>query len=132
MIARSKTRDSSCSVRLATTVLKYSAANEAEAFAIFQEELDRYVDPLDRDIVHFQMGTRYRKLHKWDQSIEALHQLCLSSTRPDGTLLSQANEAMAQTYLEQYCTDTTLTIDQRTEILCHANTYSLQVDGVST
>ena len=39
---------------------------------------------------------------------------------------------MAQTYLEQYCADTTLTIDQRTELLCHAETYSLQVDEVST
>jgi len=69
------------------------------------------------------METDYRKLNKWRQSIEAL-QLCrLSSTRPDDTMLSQANEGMAQTYLEQYCTDTTLTIDQRTETLGHAKMY---------
>jgi len=78
------------------------------------------------------MGIWYRQLNKWDQSIEALHQLCLSSTRPDGTILPQANEVMAQTYLEQYCTDTTLDIDQRAEILCHAKKSSFQVHIVST
>jgi len=84
-------------------------------------------------MIRIDMGTGYRKIKKWDQSIEALHQLCLSSsTCPDGTMLSQATGAMAQTYLEQYCTDTTLTIDQRTETLCQAKIYSLQVDGVST
>jgi len=117
------------SLGLARTLLRRSAENEDEAFAIFQEELDRCVDPLDREEILFQMGKEYRKIKKWDQSIEALQQLCLSSTRPDGTI---ANEAMAQTYLEQYCTDTTLTIDQRTQTLCHANMYSLKVDGVST
>ena len=30
---------------------------------------------------------------------------------------------MALTYLEQYCTDNALDIDQRTETLCHANMY---------
>ena len=39
---------------------------------------------------------------------------------------------MAQTYLEQYCTDTTLDIAQRTEILRHATEHSNQVDEVST
>ena len=29
-----------------------------------------------------------------------------------------------KTYLEQYCTDTTLTIDQRTQILSHATDHS--------
>jgi len=91
-------------VRLATLLLENGADNEVEAFAIFQEEHDRCVDPLDREIVLFQMGTEYRTLHKWDQSIQALNQLCLSATRLDGTMLSQANQAMAQTYLEQYCT----------------------------
>ena len=47
-------------------------------------------------------------------------------------MLPRANIVMAQTCLEQYYTDTTLDIDQRTEILCHANTYSNQVDEVST
>ena len=124
-----------CSVDLARSLLRHSAANEAEAFAIFHEELDRRVDPLDKEVILFEMGTEYRKLQKWDQSIEALHQLsCLSSTHIDGTMPPQANIAMAQTYLEQYCTDTTLTIDQRTQILCRVKTHSLliQVDDVST
>ena len=121
------------SVSFATLLLKDSAANEAEAFAIFHEELDRCVDPIPKEIILLQIGTWYRKLHKWEQSIESLHQLsCLSATRPDSAMLPQANQAMAQTYLEQYCTDTTLTIDQQTEILCHANTCSNQVDECST
>ena len=125
--------DNSCSVGLARTLLKDSAANESEAFAIFQEELDECVDPLDTEEILLQIGTWYRKLHKWEQSIESLHQLsCLSSTRPHGTMLSQANEATAQTYLEQYCTVTTLDIDQRTEILCNATNHSNKVDEVST
>ena len=79
------------------------------------------------------MGTCYRKLNKWDQSIEALRQLFLSSTRPHGgTILLQANNAMAQTYLEQYCTDTILDIDHRTQILRHAIDHSNQFDEVST
>ena len=152
-----------CSMDLATTLLRHSTDNEAEAFAIFQEELDRYVDPLGKETILFKMGTWYRKLnkwdqsikarrvdplrrekilfqmgewyrklHQWDQSIEALHQLCLSATRPDSAMLPQANQAMAQTYLEQYCTDTTLDIAQRTEILRHATEHSNQVDEVST
>ena len=121
-----------CSLDLARTLLRHNTDNEAVAFAVFQEELDRCEDPLDRDNILIEMGAGYRKLNKWDQSIKALHQLCLSSTRPDGTMLSQANKSMAQTYLEQYCADTTLTIDQRTETLCHAKICSLQVDGVST
>ena len=121
-----------CFVGLATTLLRHSADNEAEAFAIFQKELDRCVDPLCREEIIIQMGTEYRKFNKWDQSIEALHQLCLSSTRPDGTMLSLQHEAMAQTYLEQYCADTTLTIDQRTQTLCQAKMYSFRVHTVST
>jgi hypothetical protein len=97
-----------CSVGLARTLLRYSTDNEAEAFAIFQEELNRCVDRLDREMMLFDMRTWYRKLNKWDQSIEALHQLCLPSTRTGGTMLPQANEALAQTYLAQYCTDTAL------------------------
>ena len=121
-----------CSMDLATNLLQHSADNEAEAFAIFQEELDRCVDPLRRVQILFQMGTWYRKLHQWDQSIEALHRVCLSSTRTDGTMLPQANQAMAQTYLEQYCTDTTLDIDQRTEIICHTTKHLNQVDEIPT
>jgi len=117
-----------CSVVLARTLLRHSADNEAEAFAIFQEELDRCEDPLDREEILFEMGTGYRNLNKWDQSIKALRQLCLSSTRPaDGTMAPQANGAMAQTYLEQYCTDATLDTDQRTKILRHATDHSILV-----
>jgi len=118
-----------CSLMLAN-LLQHSVANEAEAFAIFQEELDRCVDPIHRVKILIAMGIGYRNLNKWDQSIEALHQafhqLGLSpSTR------SQAKKAIVQTYLEQYCTDATLDIDQRTEILCQAKMASL-LDEVST
>ena len=86
---------------LAKNLLRQSADNETEAFAIFQEELDRCVNPLQRENILFDLGKGYRKVNKWDQSIGALHQLDLSSNRPDGTMLSRANKAMAQTYLEQ-------------------------------
>jgi len=121
-----------CSVVLAKTLLQRSAENEAEAFAIFQEELDRCVDPLDREEILIGMGTWFRKVNKFDQSIEALHQLCLSATGPHDSMLPRANKAIAQTYLEQYCTDTTLDIDQRTAILRHATEHSNHVDEVST
>ena len=117
---------------LARTLLQHSTDNEAEAFEIFQKELDRSVDSLHKDLLLFQMGKEYRKLHKWDQSIQALHQLCPSSNRPDGTMLPGASKTMAQTYLEQYCTDTSLDIDQRTVILRHATEHATQVDRVST
>ncbi len=39
---------------------------------------------------------------------------------------------MALSYLEQYCTDTTLDIDQRTQILCHAKRHSFQDHIVTT
>jgi tetratricopeptide (TPR) repeat protein len=114
-----------CCSFLARTLLKDSADNEVEAFAIFQEELDRCVDPLKREAFLFRMGTEYRKLHKWDQSIQSLRHLYLSAT-------PQANEGMAQTYLEQYCTDTTLDIDQRRQILCYATEHSTQLDEFPT
>jgi len=53
-----------CSIRLANTLLRRSTANEAEAFMIFQEDLDRCVDPLYRENILIQMGTEYRKLNK--------------------------------------------------------------------
>ena len=117
-------------MELARILLRHSTDNEDEAFAIFQEGLERCVDPLCREMILFQMGTWYRKLSKWDQSIETLRRICLR----DGTILSQANQAMAQTYLEQYryCTDNTLTTDQRTQILRHVTDHSLQVDECST
>ena len=80
-------------------------------------ELERCVDPIRREEILFKMGTWYRTLNKWDQSIQAL---------------PQANEAMAQTYLEQYCTDTSLDIDQRTEILRHATDHANQFDEVAS
>ena len=121
-----------CSSFIARILLKHSADNEAEAFAIFQKKLDLCVDPLRREKILIEMGTEYRKLNKWDQSIETFRQLCQPSTRPESTMLHEANEGMAQTYLEQYCTDTTLTIDQRTQLLCHATDHYNQVDEIST
>ena len=120
-----------CSLRLANALLRHSADNEDEAFAMVHDGLDQCVDLLRREVL-INMGTEYRKLHKWDQSIQALHQLCLSSTRPDGTMGPQVNKVMAQTYLEQYCTDNTLDIDQRGEILCHANRQSSRIHFVTT
>jgi len=46
-----------CSVDLARTLLRHSADNEAEAFAIFQEELDLCVDPLYREMPLFKSST---------------------------------------------------------------------------
>jgi hypothetical protein len=51
--------------------LQNSAANEAEALAVFLEELDRYVDLLDKEEILFQSGAGDRKLSKWDQSIDS-------------------------------------------------------------
>ena len=121
-----------CSVSLARTLLQHSTPNEPEAFAIFRKELDGCSDPLRREEILFQMGSLNRILNKWDQYIEAHRQLCLSSTRPDGTMLPRTNGGIAQTYLEQYCTDTNVDINQRTQILSHTKMYSLQVHIVST
>ena len=46
-----------CSLRLANALLRHSADNEDEASAIFKEELDRCVDPLDREKILIDMGT---------------------------------------------------------------------------
>ena len=126
----------SCSVTLARTLLQHSADNEAEAFEIFQEEFDRCRNPHRREEIMIDIVTGYRRLNIWDKSIEALQHLCLSTTRPDGAMLPQKDQVIAQTCLEQYCTDTVLTIDQRTQILCLATQLgpslcSNQVDEVS-
>ena len=119
------------SLGLATSLLKHSTDNEAEAFAIFQLEINHCgASSDDRELILFRMGIEYRHLNKWDQSIEVLHQLCLSASRPESTMTPQANEAMAQTYLERYCTDTTLDIDQRTQNLSHAADHSMIVRHV--
>jgi len=71
------------------------------------------------------MGGEYRNIKKWKQSIETL-QLCPSATPCNGKSIispSTANKAMAETYLEQHCTDTTLDIDQRRDILKLAAAY---------
>jgi tetratricopeptide (TPR) repeat protein len=125
-----------CSVTLARTLLQHSADNEAEAFEIFQEEVDRCRNPHRREEIMIDIVTGYRRLNIWDKSIEALQHLCLSTTRPDGAMLPQKDQVIAQTCLEQYCTDTVLTIDQRTQILCLATQLgpslcSNQVDEVS-
>jgi hypothetical protein len=59
-----------CSVVLAIHLLRHSADNEDEAFAMVHDGLDQCVDLLRREVL-INMGTEYRKLHKWDQSIQA-------------------------------------------------------------
>lgn len=124
------------SLTLGTALLNHTMDNEDEAFAIFQGELDRCVlIPVGpKHEILLQMGLEYRKLKKWSQAIETHRQLCLSaSTRPESTIIrSQANKAMTCTYLEQYCADETLNIDQRNEILNQATAYSQKADEVST
>ena len=58
-----------CSVGLAKNLLRHSAANEDEAFAIFREILDLCVTPTDRKAILSNMGIEYRKLHQWASSI---------------------------------------------------------------
>jgi len=140
-------------LKLGRALLRRSTDNEAESFEIFQTGLDRWVEPsIERDEILLCMGTEYRKLKKWSQSIEYLEKLTrsvscqnsmihsqanwsqsteylkkltLSESRQNSTMLSQANKAMTETYLEQYCTDTTLDVDQRTQKLQLA-TYNAQ------
>ena len=77
------------------------------------------------------METGYRNLNKWDQSIEALHHLCLSSTHPDYTMLPLlANTAMAQTHLSS--TVLILLWSSTSENKCNAKMCSLHLDEVST
>jgi len=59
-------------VGLATSLLKHSTDNEAEAFAIFQEELVYCAESSDD-------RERY--------SIEILHKLCLSASRPESMMI---------------------------------------------
>jgi len=95
---------------LGTALLRRS--KDEEAFAVFQTELDHCEKPSHRRKILYQMGTEYRKLKKWNQSIECLEKICLAEQ--DSTKITQSvvNEAIAQTYLEQYCTDATLDIKQ--------------------
>ena len=109
----------------ATLLLKHTADNETEAFLLFQKELDRCEEAGRRESVLLRMGTEYRKLKKWDQSIETLHQLCLSASRPESTMQNLGNRAMAQTYLELYCTED---IDQQNDVLNLATEYAQKVD----
>ena len=109
-------------LKLGQALLMKSKDNEVEAFEIFQKELDRTVYPSDeREEMHFMMGIEYRKLKKWDKSIEYLQ--CLTS---------QADEAIAKTYLERYCTDVTLGITKRTLLLQFATMHAQRVDAVTT
>ena len=111
-------------LQLGQALLRRSKDNEVEAIEIFEKELDRTVYPSDeREEMHFTMGTEYRKLKKWNRSIKHLQKL---------TLLSQADEAMAQAYLEQYCTDVTLGIPKRTQMLQFATMHAQSVDAVTT
>ena len=113
-------------VDLGVALLKQSADNEAEAFELFQTELDECQEPIERENILIRMGVEYRNLKKCKQSIETL-QLCPSDTPCNEKSMissSTAHKAMAQTYLEQYCADNTLDIDQRRDILKLATAYS--------
>jgi len=102
---------------------KHSAANEAEAFEIFQKELANCQHP-DREIILFHMGEEYSKRKQWKQAVKTL-QLCLSVSRKKTTAITpKANEVLAKTYLEQYCVDDALDTDQRREVLKLATSYS--------
>ena len=102
---------------------KHSAANEAEAFQIFQKELDN-CQHSDRQMILFHMGEEYSKLKQWKEANKTL-QLCLFASRKKTTAISlKANEVLAKTYLEQYCVDAALDTYQRREVLKLATSYS--------
>ena len=116
-------------------------SKDGEAFAVFQAELDHCDNPNHILDILYQMITEYRKLKKWNQSIEYLGKSRLKlegldkmlSSEQDIAKITQSmiNEAIAQTYLEQYCSDTNLDIKQRTDLLnlATANTmYAQSVD----
>ena len=124
-------------LKLGQALLRRRKGNEVEAFQIFQTEMNdffgaRFHTSLDIELeeILLCMGVESRKLKKWSQSIEYLEKLI--AIRESDTMQSQANKAMAETYLEQYCTDTTLDIDQRTQILQLATTYAQSVDVETT
>jgi len=115
-----------------TSLLRRSADNEAEAFRVFQEGVDLCEESShNRCRLLSKMGAEYRNLKKWSLSIEVLHQLSLSASREQSDnatiMYVAATKEMTLTYLEQYCTDTTLDIDQRREILHHATAYSIKI-----
>ena len=120
-----------------TSLLRRSADNEAEAFQVFQEGVNRCEESShNRCRLLSKMGAEYRNLKKWNLSIEVLHQLCLFASRVE-TCTSNATvtyfaatKELTLTYLEQYCTDTTLDIDERRAILHHATAYSIRIYGI--
>jgi len=103
-------------VELGEALLNQSADNESKASELFKKALNARMHSSFKDYLHFIMGEKYRYLNKRDQSIYQYQSSCVISDKE--------NEAMAQTYLEQYCTDTTLDIHQRNEILKLATEYS--------
>ena len=114
-------------------LLRHSAKNETEAFGAFQAALGVFQEPSDvREEILFEMAVGYRILEKWSQSIHTLRQLFFSVSHTKSTMLLKANIATTKTYLEQYCIDTALDINQRAEILHHATEYSQKVNQVST
>jgi len=108
-------------------------SKEEEAFAVFQAELDHCENPIHiRDIL-YQTGTEYRELKKWNQSVEYLEKSCLELDVPEEEIrqsLCMINEAIAQTYLEQYCSDINLDIKQRTDQLNLATAYTMYAQSV--
>ena len=113
-------------------LLRHSAKNEAEAIGAFQAALVSFELSGDkREEILFEMAAGCRILEKWSQFIHTLRQLFICVSRAKSKMLSEANIAMTKTYLEQCCTDASLDINQRAEILHEATEYSQKVDQVS-
>jgi hypothetical protein len=65
---------------------KHSAANKAEAFKMFQKELDD-CHHSDRQMILFHMGEEHSKLKQWNEAIKTL-QLYLFASREKTTAIS--------------------------------------------
>jgi len=97
---------------------KHSAANETEAFEMFQKELDNCQHPdrakysfiWEKDTANSNSGNKPSNL--------------FSSISPYRGKTPTVNEVLAKTYLEQYCVDAALDTDQRREVLNLATSYS--------
>jgi hypothetical protein len=124
-VSEQRVRDS---LKLGQALLRRSRGNEVEAFEIFQTEMNDFFGARSQTSVDIEieeillcMGVESIRLKKWSQSIEYLETLI--AVRESDTMQSQVYKAMAETYLEQYCTDTTLDADQPTQILQLATAY---------
>ena len=133
-VSEQRVRDS---LKLGQALLRRSKGNEVEAFEIFQTEMNDFFGARSQTSVDIEieeillcMGVESIRLKKWSQSIEYLETVI--AVRESDTMQSQVYKAMAETYLEQYCTDTTLDADQPTQILQLATAYAQSVGEVTT